>query len=188
MRTPGRSWFVGCFLVVALSSLPSVAHAQIAVEAQQSVLEYREKRKHGLLRLDEAYLIKLRNLRAELTSGGKTKDAEGVQRQIAVLENEVERLRSGETDPQKKPVVEFFSETNFSGKSFSITPPGKRIHGRAIEIGNDQVRSIRIPPGIRVTVFAADGFQGESKVFEADAQFLGPLDKQVSSVLVEELR
>jgi hypothetical protein len=52
-------------------------------------------------------------------------------------------------------------------------------------IKNDSIMSMKIPDGVVVTLYAADGFSGASKEFTGKAAELGELKGQASSLKAE---
>jgi hypothetical protein len=66
-----------------------------------------------------------------------------------------------------------------------VLAPGRYDWGT---IPNDQISSLRVPPGIKVTLFEHVRFQGRSKVFTADSPYVGDdFNDITSSVIVESL-
>jgi hypothetical protein len=79
--------------------------------------------------------------------------------------------------------VRLFDTKNFTGRSQAL---GIGRYGMdSLVIGNDAVRSIRIPGGLVVTVYADDGFTGESLVLREDTAEI-PLD--ISSIIIASQR
>lgn len=55
-----------------------------------------------------------------------------------------------------------------------------------IELGNDILSSVKVAEGYRVILFRHAGFDGDSKVFESDASYVGDdFNDEVSSLIVE---
>jgi hypothetical protein len=55
----------------------------------------------------------------------------------------------------------------------------------ALTIGNDTIRSIRVPEGWRVTLYQHAGFTGSTQVLTRDAAELASMSGQVSSLVIE---
>jgi hypothetical protein len=79
--------------------------------------------------------------------------------------------------------VRLFDTKNFTGRS-QVLGIGRYGMGSLV-IGNDAVRSIRIPGGLVVTAYADDGFTGESLVLREDTAEI-PLD--ISSIIIASQR
>lgn len=78
--------------------------------------------------------------------------------------------------------ITLFSRTNFAGEGLSL-PLGS--HNLTSLGFNDLPMSIRVPRGVRVTLFEHVNAAGRSAQYTGDASTLGDLNGQVSSVLVE---
>jgi hypothetical protein len=76
-----------------------------------------------------------------------------------------------------------FSNGGHTG-SFQAFGPGKYDVG-ALTIGNDTIRSIRVPDCWRVTLYEHAGFTGSTQVLTRDAAELASMSGQVSSILIE---
>ncbi len=54
------------------------------------------------------------------------------------------------------------------------------------EIHNDTISSLRVPAGLKVTLFSDTHFMGESKAFTQDTPYVGDdMNDQTSSIKVE---
>lgn len=67
--------------------------------------------------------------------------------------------------------ITIYEDANFQGASQMMTPGMYDVN--SLQIGNDKLSSIKIPLGIRVTLFADAGFKGASKTFTADTAYVG---------------
>lgn len=76
-----------------------------------------------------------------------------------------------------------FTGGGFTG-SFQAFGPGL-YNMSQLTIGNDAIRSIRVPDGWRVTLYHDANFSGKTRVLTSDCQELGTMSGQVSSILVE---
>ena len=52
-------------------------------------------------------------------------------------------------------------------------------------IGNDNISSIKISPGVTVKVYADIDFKGESAEFTGDVADLGSFDNKISSLTID---
>ena len=76
-----------------------------------------------------------------------------------------------------------FSNGGHTG-SFQAFGPGK-YDMADLTIGNDTIRSLRVPDGWRVTLYEHDGFSGSTQVLTRDAAELASMSGQVSSLVIE---
>ncbi len=83
---------------------------------------------------------------------------------------------------QVPPQVTIFADGNFAGASQSLGV-GRHDFG-ALTIGNDKLSSLRVPPGLKVTLYEHGGFAGKSWVFTTDTPLVANND-MTSSIVVE---
>jgi hypothetical protein len=83
---------------------------------------------------------------------------------------------------QVPPQVTIFADGNFAGASQSLGV-GRHDFG-ALTIGNDKLSSLRVPQGLKVTLYEHGGFAGKSWVFTADTPLVANND-MTSSIVVE---
>lgn len=76
-----------------------------------------------------------------------------------------------------------FSSGGFTG-SFQTFGPG-RYNMSQLTLGNDTLRSLRVPEGWRVTLYKDSNFGGTTQVLTRDASELGSMSGQASSLVVE---
>lgn len=79
--------------------------------------------------------------------------------------------------------VVIYRHVNFGGASQELDKGSYNITDLAI--GNDSLSSLRVPPGMRVTLYANAGFQGNSRVFTEDTAWVGDFNDRTSSIKVE---
>lgn len=83
------------------------------------------------------------------------------------------------------PSATFFFDANFGGRSAALGL-GRHTVGALNGVGNDAVSSLRVPAGLKVTLFEHDNFAGRSKVFTSDSSFVGgDFNDLASSIIVE---
>jgi hypothetical protein len=73
----------------------------------------------------------------------------------------------------------FYNDENFSGDSF-CSSPGESMRNIGPRF-NDQVTSIRIPRGLRVTIYDDENFGGRSQTYTSDVANLGSWNDRFSS-------
>lgn len=78
-----------------------------------------------------------------------------------------------------------FEHNNFGGRS-QVLPPG-RYDLAQLSIGNDVISSVKVPFGLRVTLFEHAGFKGQTRVLVNDAPSLPGFNDKVSSIVVERI-
>ena len=80
--------------------------------------------------------------------------------------------------------VVLFRDSDFKG-AWQVLLSGRHGVG-ALTIGNDQVSSLWVPPGVKVTLYEHDGQQGRSKSFTSNAGYVGDdFNDQTSSLVIE---
>ena len=80
--------------------------------------------------------------------------------------------------------VTLFQHANYGGASQSLGLG--RFDVARLAVGNDQVSSVLVPPGFKVTLFEKAGFTGRKKVIQGDQTYVGDdFNDIVSSVIVE---
>jgi len=82
--------------------------------------------------------------------------------------------------------VTVYEDCNFYGRSFILTPGNYRTY--QMKIGNDQLSSIRVPQGLRVTLYEHDNFTGSSRTITADMNCIeAAWNDRTSSIAVENI-
>lgn len=80
--------------------------------------------------------------------------------------------------------VVIYRHVNFEGASQELDKGSYNITDLAI--GNDTLSSLRVPPGMKVTLYSSAGFQGSAKVFTQDSAWVGvDMNDRTSSLKVE---
>lgn len=87
------------------------------------------------------------------------------------------------TNNNKDVVV--YSEPKFQGRSQTLNVG--RYNLSDLTIGNDVIQSIKIPEGLKVTLYEHADFQGETFTLSQDAASLGNFNKLVSSIVVQKM-
>ncbi|MFZ2726769.1 MAG: RICIN domain-containing protein, partial [Methylococcaceae bacterium] len=81
-------------------------------------------------------------------------------------------------------VVTIYQDSNYSGASQTLGV-GTYDMGQ-LSLGNDQLSSLKVPAGLRVTLFEHAGFGGQQWVFTADSSFVGStINDKTSSIKIE---
>jgi hypothetical protein len=87
---------------------------------------------------------------------------------------------SGYTGPK----VFVYGDCNFRGASTGLAPG--RYDSYSLGVGNDKISSLKVPSGMKITVYADGGFRGESRTFYGDQYCFGSdWNDRISSVVVE---
>ena len=80
--------------------------------------------------------------------------------------------------------VLIYADGNFSGPSQELSEGSYDL--AALTIGNDRLSSLKVPSGIKVTLYEHGGFAGRTKVFTQDAGWVGDdFNDLTSAVKVE---
>lgn len=93
--------------------------------------------------------------------------------------------------PYKNSIVKLYQHKDYRGYSVSLDKEG--IYNlrelRALGMKNDDISSLKVNPGFKVTVFQHDKQQGWGQIFKSDAPWIGTAyNDQVSSLLIERIR
>lgn len=78
--------------------------------------------------------------------------------------------------------VTIYTEANYTGKSQCLRTGSYRQAD--LKIGDNTVTSIKVRPGMKVTVYENDAFGGASSVQTADMAGFGPFNDRTSSIIV----
>ncbi len=81
--------------------------------------------------------------------------------------------------------VQIYSKTSHMGHCQRLEPGDYNID--RIELGDNQIRSVRVARGYRVTLFADPNFAGQRVSFTEDSSNIGSLQNAISSVRVEKM-
>src|SRR4051812_12250179 len=87
-----------------------------------------------------------------------------------------------------KRYFQVYFEENFKGRAVRVEAPCELANSGMLKkagIANDSIMSMKIPEGVTVTVYDADGFSGPSKSFTGHVPTLGDLKARTSSLKAE---
>ncbi len=81
-------------------------------------------------------------------------------------------------------ITVFYNE-DFEGKQVDL-PPGNYTQAQlaALGIENNTISSVKVPPGVKAILFKNDGFTGDQLEVVANAEKLGALNNNTSSIRV----
>ena len=85
------------------------------------------------------------------------------------------------------PVATFYQDANYGGYGYSL-PEGSFTLSQmqAYGIKNDDISSLKVIPGFKVTLYSDDNFSGATAVFTADAGYVGSdWNDRASSIKIE---
>jgi hypothetical protein len=95
-----------------------------------------------------------------------------------------------EKTPTNTNIVQFFVDPQYKNEKQSSKFGIGRYDKPRLEsttVGNDAISSIKVPSGLKVTVFEKDSFGGKCRIYTSDvSQLASDLDNKVSSIVVEE--
>jgi len=81
-------------------------------------------------------------------------------------------------------ITVFYNE-DFEGKQVDLPPDNyTRAQLEALGIENNTISSVKVPPGVKAVLFKDDNFSGDQLEVVANAEELGSLDNNVSSIRV----
>lgn len=84
------------------------------------------------------------------------------------------------SEPRK---VTIYQDSNYGGASQELIEGDYDVN--ALTIGNDQLSSLRVPKGMKVTLFEHGDFTGRSRTFTEDAPWVDDFNDITSSIKVE---
>lgn len=82
-----------------------------------------------------------------------------------------------------EPVVTVYDQAHFAGSSQRLTMG--QHDAAALTIGDDAIRSVKVPAGMMIELYSDPEFKGESVVITSDAPDLGDFIDRVSSAMVK---
>mgnify|MGYP000011016903 FL=1 len=90
-----------------------------------------------------------------------------------------------EIPPPIKRGVTVYENSDFKGRQ-QFFGPGRYDVAQLSGVGNDTISSVRVPTGLRVTLYSEAGFLGDTANFTEDANYIGnQLNDRTSSLVVE---
>ena len=93
-------------------------------------------------------------------------------------------ILTGEALPGSKVLI--YADGSYQGASQELAEGNYDVNN--LTIGNDTLSSLKIPQGIKVTVYEHGGFSGRSKVFTEDTPWVGDdFNDLTSSIKVEKI-
>ncbi|MEM7034885.1 MAG: beta/gamma crystallin-related protein, partial [Chloroflexota bacterium] len=78
-----------------------------------------------------------------------------------------------------------FENGNYGGRSQSLAVGQYNIND--LTIGNDRLSAIKVPVGLRVTLYQHGNFKGTTRTYTSDVAFISDFNDQTSSIKVEEV-
>ncbi|NJL75875.1 MAG: hypothetical protein HC892_13480 [Saprospiraceae bacterium] len=83
--------------------------------------------------------------------------------------------------------VILYQNFDFGGASLTLAEGKHDVNTFYGSIGNDQLSSIRIPAGYKVTLYEHGGFQGRTQVLTTDMKAINDFNDLTSSVVIEKI-
>ena len=80
--------------------------------------------------------------------------------------------------------VVIYEHANYEGISYELSEG--RYDLDSLGIGNDSLSSLRVPPGMKVSLYEHGGFTGRSKTFTQDTSFVGDDFNDITSAIAVE--
>lgn len=181
--------------VPLIFSLTCAAFADdLPSSAQSAVDDYARQRATTIRKLNQDLVAKLRTMKGALERARNDSGATAVQWKIDELEAEIAELTEPKTtsslgttpSSRSGPLyVTVYTEENYKGDHirlkvpFEIAGPADRKDNRII---NDTINSLKVPPGVEVTLFEND-LRGLSMKVTTDTASLGAMRNTISSLI-----
>lgn len=89
------------------------------------------------------------------------------------------------SSPSNVTQVTLYQDFSFGGASVTLVEGRHDINVFYSSIGNDQLSSIRIPAGYKVTLYEHGGFQGRTQALTSDATAISTFNDMTSSIVIE---
>jgi Peptidase inhibitor family I36 len=80
--------------------------------------------------------------------------------------------------------VVVYQDADYQGASQELSAGSYDIHD--LEFGNDQLSSLKVPPGFKVTLYEHANFEGQSISFTEDTPWVGDDFNDITSGIVVE--
>jgi len=86
-----------------------------------------------------------------------------------------------------QPTVTVYEDSHYQGTSAALEVGEYDLKDlKKIGIGNDTLSSLRVPRGMRATLYMDKNFQGEKMVFDEDAEYVGDnFNDETSSIVID---
>ncbi len=81
-------------------------------------------------------------------------------------------------------VATIYQHSDYQGQSKTLKPGHYNMAD--LGIGNDQLSSLKVPPGLKVTLFQHANFSGETRSYNANVAFTQDFNDNTSSIIVEQ--
>ncbi|HEX9060017.1 MAG TPA: cohesin domain-containing protein, partial [Clostridia bacterium] len=86
--------------------------------------------------------------------------------------------------PASKPMVEIYADGDYQGLSQTLSIGSYNLND--LKIGNDVLSSLKVPQGLKVTLYEHENFQGRTKTFTENASWVGDDFNDITSSIVVE--
>jgi hypothetical protein len=108
----------------------------------------------------------------------------GTGTQAAVEASDPNVIR-GESNEAPTSGVYFYEHADFGGNSYGPLGDGRFGWCEQYGVPNDQISSMRIPPGWQVQVFEHKDFQGKNQTYRGDVKYMGDgMNDRLSSFII----
>lgn len=87
--------------------------------------------------------------------------------------------------PLEEKYASIFKHFEYHGKTQRLTPGRYNIHD--LIIGNDKLSSIKVPSGLKVTLYEHENFRGKCRVYFNDSPKISDFNDKTSSIAVDEV-
>ncbi|MCL2714907.1 MAG: OmpA family protein [Alphaproteobacteria bacterium] len=97
---------------------------------------------------------------------------------------EQKRKPSGRSEEKNRTSVVVYEENNYGGRNQSFGVGSFDVQNLDI-IGNDAIRSVKVPGGLQVELYENGHFEGRKKVLTQDTPALSDFDRVTSSIIIK---
>lgn len=147
--------------------------------------EYMRARQRDSSAVVTKYLRGLETLKQQLGRESKLEAAVAVEQETRKVMAENQRNAiGGAFSRSKRVVVKCYIEENFKGREYRIEGPAEYRTAAAAGIPNDKLASMKIPDGIKVTLFGNDSFTGNSESYTGEVPNVGRMMGKTTSLTI----
>jgi hypothetical protein len=131
------------------------------------------------------YVRDLEALKQRYSRESKLQAGAAVERELrSVMEANKPKPREGAAPKGRRVTVQCYIEENFKGREYRIEGPAEYVTAAAAGIPNDKLASMKMPPGIVVTLFGNSDFKGNSERYTGEVSSVGPMLGKTTSLTI----
>jgi hypothetical protein len=131
------------------------------------------------------YLRTLEALKQQFGPEAKLEAGAAVEREVRkVMEANQLKAPAVAAPRVRRVVVQCYIEENFKGREYRIEGPAEYTTAAAAGIPNDKLASMKIPPGIVVTLFGNAAYKGNSEKYTGEVPSVGRMVGRTTSLAI----